>query len=379
MIFWITSGIILITAMILIIAQIIRKRANQSNQYNIIIYQDQLKEIDLDINRGLLNATDGETLRTEIEKKIEKNSDYQASQTKNSSKSGIRRTGISKAIAIVSFMPFASYGLYAYLGSPESSDQPFANRQLESPAEKINGQMIELVAKLKGRLRQNPNELKGWILLGRSLVSLKRFDDASNAFKKAFRIAPNRSDIAASAAETKFMAMDGKFNQEIRYFFKTAAKLNPREHKALFYLGLDSFFSENFSTAIQYWVDLIAVSPVGAPWIDKVQERLMEAATAGNLKITDFTPRLNSIAKNSNKSRKTSVPKITQEDIRIANEMSIEERETFIRSMVGRLAERLKSEPNDIRGWRRLARAYRVLGETNKAAAAEIRIIELEK
>ena len=365
--------------MILIIAQIIRKRANQSNQYNIIIYQDQLKEIDLDINRGLLNATDGETLRTEIEKKIEKNSDYQASQTKNSSKSGIRRTGISKAIAIVSFMPFASYGLYAYLGSPESSDQPFASRQLESPAEKINGQMIELVAKLKGRLRQNPNELKGWILLGRSLVSLKRFDDASNAFKKAFRIAPNRSDIAASAAETKFMAMDGKFNQEIRYFFKTAAKLNPREHKALFYLGLDSFFSEKFSTAIQYWVDLIAVSPVGAPWIDKVQERLMEAATAGNLKITDFTPRLNSIAKNSNKSRKTSVPKITQEDIRIANEMSIEERETFIRSMVGRLAERLKSEPNDIRGWRRLARAYRVLGETNKAAATERRIIELEK
>ena len=207
-----------------------------------------MKEIDLDINRGLLNATDGETLRAEIEKKIEKNSEYQASQTKNSSKSGIRRTGINKAIAIVSFMPFASYGLYAYLGSPESSDQPFANRQLESPAEKINGQMIELVAKLKGRLRQNPNELKGWILLGRSLVSLKRFDDASNAFKKAFRIAPNRSDIAASAAETKFMAMDGKFNQEIRYFFKTAAKLNPREHKALFYLGLDSFFSEKFST-----------------------------------------------------------------------------------------------------------------------------------
>ena len=379
MIFWITSGIILITAMILIIAQIIRKRANQSNQYNIIIYQDQLKEIDLDINRGLLNATDGETLRAEIEKKIEKNSDYPASQTTNSSKPGIRRTGISKAIAVVSFMPFASYGLYAYLGSPESSDQPFANRQLESPAEKINGQMIELVAKLKGRLRQNPNELKGWILLGRSLVSLKRFDDASNAFKKAFRIAPNRSDIAASAAETKFMAMDGKFNQEIRYFFKTAAKLNPREHKALFYLGLDSFFSEKFSTAIQYWVDLIAVSPVGAPWIDKVQERLMEAATAGNLKITDFTPRLNSIAKNSNKSRKTSAPKITQEDIRSANEMSIEERETFIRSMVGRLAERLKSEPNDIRGWRRLARAYLVLGEKNKAAAAERRIIELEK
>ena len=365
--------------MLLIMVQIIRKRTNQSDQYNVIIYQDQLSEIDRDINRGLLNAEDGENLRTEINKKIEKNIDHTASQTKNSSKTGIRHAGIRQAIAIVGFMPFASYGLYAYLGSPEASDQPFANRQLERPAEKVNGEMIKLVEKLKDRLSQNPNELKGWILLGRSLVSLKRFDEASKAFKKAFRIAPSRSDIAASAAETKFIAMDGKFNQEIRYFLKTAAKLNPREHKALFYLGLDSFLLKKFSAAIQYWVDLISVSHVGAPWIDKVQERLLEAAEAGNLKITDFTPRFKSIAENSSKSEKTSAPKITQEDVKNAGEMSANEREMFIRSMVERLANRLQSEPNDLRGWQRLARAYRVLGETKKAEVAEKRIKELEK
>ena len=65
--------------------------------------------------------------------------------------------------------------------------------------------------------------------------------------------------------------------------------------------------------------------------------------------------------------------------VRNANEMSAKEREMFIRSMVERLANRLQSEPNDLRGWQRLARAYRVLGETKKAEVAEKRIKELEK
>ena len=39
----------------------------------------------------------------------------------------------------------------------------------------------------------------------------------------------------------------------------------------------------------------------------------------------------------------------------------------MIRSMVESLADRLKEEPDDLGGWRRLARAYQVLGETKKA------------
>ena len=71
--------------------------------------------------------------------------------------------------------------------------------------------------------------------------------------------------------------------------------------------------------------------------------------------------------------------KATQEDIKNANEMSEKERKNFIRSMVERLADRLESEPNDLDGWRRLARAYRVLGEKKKAAMAEKRMKDLEK
>ncbi len=45
----------------------------------------------------------------------------------------------------------------------------------------------------------------------------------------------------------------------------------------------------------------------------------------------------------------------------------------MIRGMVDRLAARLEQNPNDKEGWTRLAHAYDVLGETDKAEAARAR------
>jgi cytochrome c-type biogenesis protein CcmH len=42
--------------------------------------------------------------------------------------------------------------------------------------------------------------------------------------------------------------------------------------------------------------------------------------------------------------------------------------------MVRDLAERLKENPNDLKGWRMLRRSYLVLGETEKARAVEARL-----
>ena len=377
--FWIASGCILLATLIAIIPLIIRARANSSDEYDATIYHDQLNEIQRDIDHGVLSSIDGEALKTEINKRLEKNTKIVLAKAKDQSKHAGTKAPITVAIAIVGIIPLTSYGLYSYLGSPGKPDLPFANRQFNPSVDVASAEMDSLVKKLRERLDQNPNQLKGWILLGQSLVNLKRFNAASDAFKQALKIAPNRAEIAASTAETRFMAKDGKFDQEVRDYFKMAQRLNPEEHKALYYLGLDSYMAKNHATAIQYWVDLISISPVGAPWMDNVRGRLIDAAKAGSLKISDFTPRLKSRSKDPKKLKQGRDVAPTQEDIRNAGEMSEKDRGIFIRSMVEKLANRLKSEPNDLNGWRRLARSYRVLGEQKKAAEAEQRAIELEK
>jgi len=62
-----------------------------------------------------------------------------------------------------------------------------------------------------------------------------------------------------------------------------------------------------------------------------------------------------------------------------AQEMTADDRSKMIRTMVKRLADRLADEPDDLEGWKRLARAYEVLGETEKAKQAKARIEALTK
>ena len=47
--------------------------------------------------------------------------------------------------------------------------------------------------------------------------------------------------------------------------------------------------------------------------------------------------------------------------------------EATIRAMVDGLAEKLKRNPDDLKGWLMLARSYEVLGETEKAGQARAR------
>ena len=50
--------------------------------------------------------------------------------------------------------------------------------------------------------------------------------------------------------------------------------------------------------------------------------------------------------------------------------MSEQDRNTMVRGMVERLADRLKQDADDVEGWQRLLRAYVVLNERDKAQAA---------
>ncbi len=60
----------------------------------------------------------------------------------------------------------------------------------------------------------------------------------------------------------------------------------------------------------------------------------------------------------------------TREQMTAAQDMSPEDRQAMIESMVAQLAERLKENPNDIAGWTRLAQSYAVLKQTDKAKDA---------
>jgi cytochrome c-type biogenesis protein CcmH len=65
------------------------------------------------------------------------------------------------------------------------------------------------------------------------------------------------------------------------------------------------------------------------------------------------------------------------EDVEAAQSMTPEQQQEMIRGMVGRLAKRLESEPDDLEGWKRLGQSYFVLNEPTRAREAYARAVAL--
>ena len=255
----------------------------------------------------------------------------------------LRRAGahIGSALSIALAAAGLGLGLYATLGDPNLPDQPHAERAAEAHGA---AEMNALLNELEARLKADPSRLDGWLLLGRSRMRMEDYAKAAEAFAHARALAPNEAGIGAEYAEASIHAEQGAVSEEARAALVAAHDADPGDPKALFYLGHDAATRGDHAAAVQYWTDLVAVSPPDAGWLSDIHARIESEAEAGGIDLASVKPTI------------APPPQMTEGDIR---------------AMVERLAARLEANPDDPEGWARLANAWRVLGETDKAAAAE--------
>jgi len=366
-------------------------------EYDMTVFRDQLKEIERDAAQGLLDAETAEAARLEVQRRmLAADTELQAGSGAAAGSGGPRRL---TAVLIGAGVPLAAAALYIVLGSPTQPDQPFAARDL--PAEQVaaqtaarpeaNPEMTAMVGRLAERLQGNPDDIEGWLLLGRSYISMERFADALNAFARARKIADGRTDVEIAYAEALILTGQMKVTDDAAAIFRAVRDKAPFDPKARYYLGLKKAQAGDVKGALQDWADLVAISSEDAPWVPVVRQQIARAAE--ELKIDPLTITMSEDARMllaqqppvlrpstpimppAETAGPNAQPGPSREQMEAAQDMTAEDRDAMIRGMVQRLAERLKENPDDLAGWTRLERAYRVLGDTAKAdaAAAEIK------
>jgi len=389
--FWIAVALLSAISLFLLAAPLWRKNEEDGERadYELNVFKDQLKELDKDLERGLINAHEAKTARVEIQRRLltadEKRTNNVASARKVGPKTIILSTLIGTGLIVGSLM------LYLELGMPGYQDVPFASRNLEQErhmAQNPEGMTAE-IDQLKKHLQTNPNDVQGWMLLGRTLRMVGRVAEAVDAYRGAVEASDRHPAVLADFAESKIYASEGQVDDETFKALEEAVKNDPTQLKARFYLGFAKMRTKDYAGAVQDWTDLSAMAPEGIDWMAQVQEQIKIAAQAGNLNVDDFKPSAQArvLAKQfalqweqeqeqaSQQAEQTGGP--SRADMEAAADMTPEEREEMIRAMVARLADRLKENPDDIDGWKRLAKVYMVLGEKDKAIEARNKVKEL--
>jgi cytochrome c-type biogenesis protein CcmH len=370
MMVWIAAAVLAAICVAVLLNTLLRTRAADDSRcaFDLTVYKDQLTEIDRDLDRGLLNEVQAKSARLEIERRmLASAATEENTPASGSSVEETRRVTRLAAMVLTVALPLLAVGFYLHLGSPGQPAAPFTERRAlqEAFQSAMDGDLAAEIGGLEKRVEAQRFDAHSWLLLAAAYGELNRFIDAANAFRRAIELGAKEPNIYASLGEILVAAAGGEVGPEARRAFAEAITLDPENMKALYYSGLALAQDGRLQNAIRIWSSLVQRSGPQTPWRPLLQQRIaqLEAAIAAQ-------PDQGAGNDGENAQSDAAMPQPSPEDIEAASRMSETDRSAFIRAMVERLAQRLEDQPSDLKGWLRLARAYSVLQQPEKAEEA---------
>ena len=360
LLFWVAAAFLTTIVTLTVLWPVFRRREAEAPSraaYDVEIYGAQLGELRSDLERGAIRPEEAETARAEIGRRLLRAAS-QAEADKVALRPQHRRTLTAAAFLVGIGLPAASLFFYARLGSPAMPDLPLAVRLSADPA---TADLPTLVAQAEAKLRRRPEDGAGWEALGRVYLESGRADEAAAAIGNAIRLLGPTPEREASLGEAETQAANGDVTDAARASFERALALDPAYLPAKFFLALDLSQEGRFTEAAPAWRSLIDLSPKDAPWLklavaarEDAEGKTAAAGAGGALRgLPAPDPR-----------------GPTSGDVAAAAVLSGSDRSAMIEGMVSQLADRLKTAPNDVEGWKRLMQSYTVLGDNSKAEAA---------
>jgi len=196
-------------------------------------------------------------------------------------------------IAGILLLPLAGYLLYQQVGTPQALDPVMRGAPAQTTSQDVhaaNTDLGTLTERLRRRLEQNPDDVEGWVLLGRSYKNLRNYPKAIEALETADRLSPGLPDVQVELVEARLFASNSpKFTAEMTSALEKAVAADPTQQKGLWLLGIAAAQDGDDAGAIAWWEKLRAQLEPGSPieqslvaQIDQVREGLGLPASTGS-------------------------------------------------------------------------------------------------
>jgi len=285
--FLIVMGVLIALGLAFVLPALVKQRREDDKtsraQANVVIYRDQLNELDADLANGTLSAEQHTVGRRELEKRALEDTLAAVNEVMPEQ----RGRGRWAPIALAVLIPVAAVGLYLKVGTPEAI-VPLASSSTTdaaAPASAQNGsphstsfESIRAMAeKLAASLKDKPDDGAGWAMLARSYNVLGRFAEAADAYARAEKLLPPDAQLLADHADALAMSQGQKLDGEPMALLQRALKIDPANLKALALMGTAAFDRQDYKGAIAYWEKVVKTAPVDSEFTQSLQASLDEA------------------------------------------------------------------------------------------------------
>ncbi len=296
MIFWILTAIMALAIAGLMALVLLRSRdmGEPPAAYDLRVYRQQLRDVEKDLARGVINTADADRIRAEVSRRI------LAADTELQKDGGKiqqpKRLSRAMALVLVLVICGGTLGLYSVMGAPGYGDLALKSRiamaqeraknrpsQAEAeaevppfPAPEAQESYRQLVEQLRQTAAKRPDDAQGQALLAQHEANLGNFVAAHEA--KARYIEIMSGDVEASdfgeLAELLIMAAGGYVSPEAETALTQTLRRDPENGPARYYYGLMLGQVGRPDLAYQIWAETLRKGAPGDPWVTGIQQQI---------------------------------------------------------------------------------------------------------
>ena len=211
---------------------------------------ERLKDIDEHRLAGILDKIDSAAAATEAPAGIQDMAAPAEPATR------FRTMNIAGFILLILLVAGGAAGVYYY------QNAGLQEQNIDSTANPL-----EMVAQLERKLRENPDDLQGQIMAGRSYMTIQRTEDARNAWNKVLELDPANVEAQYSLGYLLIQTAESgdprNFEQAIRHL-DAALSLSPGLPAALYYKGVALTHLKRYDEAENSWESALQGLPPGS-------------------------------------------------------------------------------------------------------------------
>lgn len=240
----------------------------------VALFRDQLRELEAEHRAGTVEEPQYAEGRREIERNL-----IDALAAVPQAPAGPRRARWS-AVGVGALVLLAPVALYAVIGTPEALLPGAEVAEAGTPQPLTSAQVQKMTEGLVARLKAEPGNVEGWMMLGRAYSYQRQYADAVRAFTQAVALEPKNPRLLADLADAMAMVNGRRLDGMPLKLVERALQLDPKEVKALALAGSAAFDRRDYAKAIDYWQRALATHPADPELVSNLRNGLDEARQA---------------------------------------------------------------------------------------------------
>ena len=254
--FWVIGAFLIVVALIIVLPSLMAKNQQADNgryTMNRAIFERKLKELDEDLQRDLIDREQFDAVQSDLKRTL-------IDDLEDFRQPALKKGGKTMAVIVLLSVPVISVFMYLKVNNGLASLSDDFQVELSSQERMLT--VEQAIRDLEQKLRDVPDDLAGWSMLGRSYLALGNFGKAVDAYEKAYILTGGTDpDVLVGYAEAQALAAGQRFDEDTMAFFVQAVQIDPHHERGLWYAGFAAYQLHDYQHSVKYWERLLQQVP----------------------------------------------------------------------------------------------------------------------